>query len=875
MDAAERQVWLQADRLFAELLDIDPARRDERMAAMPMSPEVRQRLLRLLASTQQEHAWLDGEEPALDQWVASASADKESLRGRRLGVWEIEDELGRGGMAVIYRARRIDGVADQIVALKLLSIASLSRNGAEQFRRETDILARLAHPHIVGLIDAGIAEDGTPWLTMPLVEGVHIDAWCEQHALDTRQVVTLFLQVTAAVAAAHRNLVIHRDLKPSNVLVDGEGQVRLLDFGIARLANGGDQVTRSQWRVLTPQYAAPEQFTDAPPTTATDIHGLGALLYRLLTGQPPRTQMGAAEITLPSLLVGSRGIATARHHRALRDDLDRVLLKALAADPAERYGTVDELIADLQRWLAGRPVLASAPGRAYRLRKFVARHRLGVAASAALMLAIAGGIGGTLWQARQARLQAAQATAIKDFVLDLFAAANPDLAQGEDPPASVLLSNGAARVRREFAARPLVLGEMLGMIGRVQLERGLLDDAESSLDDALAAFARRSAPTAKWAVAQGDRGMLAYERGDPLEALRRLREADATGAAAGLAPSHAERLYLRVRMAEMQVEADQLEEAEATARNALQTIVEAQSEHALIYPDALCALATSLHHQSRTAEALGILMQAETAQRRIAPAHPKMAVILNDLALMLHRLGRYDEAEATMQRALERSQVIYGPLHPQTLHSLANRASLLRVWQGPAASAREYERLLPLVEQALGSAPHSQRVNMLGQLAVARDEAGESEAALQAARAAWTMHTALPVEQRQRTDWVAGVLGVMLFERGDAGAADLLARYQPPTCSTLESRTAFTRRVCITHAWLAADSGACSLPSATPPPATDMADADRNWWLAWWLLGKRCMGADATGADAAIAALGTGRALPAWLAARMKNVALD
>lgn len=875
MDAAERQVWLQADRLFAELLEIDPAQRDERMAAMPMSSEVRRRLLRLLASTQQEHAWLDGEEPALGRWMPLATADKESMRGRRLGVWEVEAELGRGGMAVIYRARRVDGAAEQVVALKLLSIASLSRNGAEQFRRETDILARLAHPHIVGLIDAGIAEDGTPWLTMPLVDGVHIDAWCEQHALDTRQVVTLFLQVAAAVAAAHRNLVIHRDLKPSNVLVDGEGQVRLLDFGIARLANAGDQATRSQWRALTPQYAAPEQFGDGPPTTATDIHGLGAVLFRLLTGQPPRAHARAAEITLPSQLAAVRGIATARHHRALREDLDRVLLKALAADPAERYGTVDELIADLQRWLAGRPVLASAPGRTYRLRKFVARHRLAVAACAALLLAVAGGIGGTLWQAHQARLQAAKATAIKDFVLDLFAAANPDLAQGEDPPASVLLSNGAARVRSEFAKRPLLLGEMLGMIGRVQLERGLLDDAESSLDDALAAFARHSAATAKWAVAQGDRGMLAYERGDPLEALRRLREADATSAAAGLVPSHAERIYLQVRTAEMQVEADQSEDAEQTARGALQRIEDAQGSDALIYPDALCALATSLHHQGRTAEALGILMQAEAAQRRIAPAHPKMAVILNDLALMLHRLGRYEDAEATMQRALERSQVIYGPLHPQTLQTMANRASLLRVWQGPTASAREYERLLPLVEQALGSAPHSQRVNMLGQLAVARDEAGEHEAALQAARAAWTMHTALPVEQRPRTDWVAGILGVMLFERGDGGAGDLLARYQPPTCSALESRTAFTRRLCITRAWLAADSGTCSLPSATPPQATEMAEADRDWWLAWWLLGKHCMGADASGADVAIAELGAGRVLPAWLAARMKNVALD
>ena len=137
------------------------------------------------------------------------------------------------------------------------------------------------------------------------------------------------------------------------------------------------------------------------------------------------------------------------------------------------------------------------------------------------------------------------------------------------------------------------------------------------------------------------------------------------------------------------------------------------------------------------------------------------------------------------------------------------------------------------------------------------------------------MHAALPAEQRQRTDWVAGILGVMLFERGDSAAADLLTSYQPPTCSALESRTAFTRRLCITRAWLAADSGTCSLPSATPPQATEMAEADRNWWLAWWLLGKRCMGADATGADAAITALGKGRALPAWLSARMENVALD
>jgi serine/threonine-protein kinase len=870
MDAADRRAWLEADRLFAGMLDLDAAQRAARFATLAVPADVRERLQRLLDSSGRAHAWIDAGD-ALARWLPPAGADAGSaMHGRRFGVWEIDGELGRGGMAVIYRVRRVDGAAEQTAALKLLTVASLSRDGAERFRRETDILARLAHPHIVGLLDAGVAEDGTPWLTMPLVEGEHIDAWCDRHALDTRQVVMLFLQVAAAVAAAHRNLVIHRDLKPSNVLVDAHGQVRLLDFGIARLTDQADAATRSGWRALTPQYAAPEQFTDGSPTTATDIHGLGALLYRLLTGCPPRAATGTADVTLPSR-VAAGSAAGARHRRALRDDLDRVLIKSLDADPARRYGTVDALIADLHRWLAGRPVLATAPGRAYRVRKFVARHRLGVAAGVALVIAVAAGIAGTSWQAHHARVQAARATAIKDFVLDLFAAANPDIAQGKDPTASTLLRNGAARVRREFGARPLVLGEMLGMIGRVQLERGLLDDAQASLDDALAAFARNGVPDAKWAVAIGDRGMLAFERGDPVEALRRLHEADAAAIAAGLAPTRPERIYLEVRSAEMQVEAGHSAEAERIARDALQRIAEANATDEPIHPDALCALATSLHHQGRTADALGVLKQAEAAQRRIAPAHPKMAVILNDLALMLHRLGRYDEAEATMQRAIERSEAIYGPLHPQTLQTMGNRASLLRVWKGPAASAREYERLLPLVERALGSAPHPQRVNMLGQLAVARDEAGERDAALQSAREAWAMQEALPQEQRSRTTWVAGVLGVMLFERGDPAAKDLLQRYQPPTCSDIESRTPFTRHLCITRALLAADAGDCTVPSAVPPPSPE--PADRDWWLAWWLLDARCKGADATGADTAIAALRADRTLPPWLATRLRRSA--
>ena len=872
MEPSERTAWIEADRLFAELVDLDPAQRASRLASMRLASSVQDCLSRLLASLGQEHAWLDNDRGALSQLTPVPDDDGEaSLRGRRFGAWEIEEELGRGGMAVIYRVRRADGAAAQTAALKLLTVASLSRNGADQFRRETDILARLAHPHIVGLIDAGVAGDGTPWLTMPLVSGVHIDQWCDRHALDTRQVVTLFLQVAGAVAAAHRNLVIHRDLKPSNVLIDGDGQARLLDFGIARLLTQDEQETRSQWRALTPQYAAPEQFTGAVPTTATDIHGLGALLYRLLTGKPPRSRRPDTEITLPSRLVDSVGGKGVRHLKALRNDLDRVLLKALANDPAHRYGTVDELIADLGRWLGGLPVQAMSPGRGYRLRKFLVRHRVGVAASLALSLALAGGIAGTLWQARQARLQAAQATAIKDFVLNLFAAANPDLAQGRDPPVSLLLSAGAQRVSEEFASRPLVLGEMLGVIGRVQLERGLLDDAGSALDKSIAAFEQQGLPVAKWAVAAGDRGMLSYERGDPVDALQRLRQADALADRAGVPMDDGERIYLQVRIAEMQVEVGESAQAEKTLRAALQSIRHGRLEPTLIYPDALCALATSLQYQGRKDEALEILRHAEAAQQEIAPNHPKMAVILNDMALLLHRLDRYEEAALTMQRAIVRHQTSYGPLHPQTLHVLANRASLLRSWDSPAASAREYERLLPLVEQALGSAPHSQRVNMLGQLALARDAAGEHDAGLEAARAAWDMHRALPVEQRGRTEWVAGILGVLLFQREDPAAIGLLDGYRPGSCENLETRTPFTRHLCIARAVLAAEAGQCALPSAAPPPAAQIVGEDRNWWLAWWLLSQRCDGPDAA---ADIAALSAARSLPPWLARRMRERSL-
>src|SRR5690606_38821550 len=261
------------DALFDQWLDLPGTGREAWLAALDAPEPVRRRLEQLIAAHLRPSAALD---PASG-----------GLAGRRLGGWTLEEELGRGGMAVVHRAWRERGAARQQAALKVLTLGALGAAGRERFQRETEILARLNHPNAAALVDSGVADDGTCWLAMPLVEGERIDRWCEAREPDAAAIVRLALQVCNAVAFAHRNLVVHRDLKPSNVLVDAGGHVHLLDFGIGRFTDANDDRTRTMWRALTPGYAAPEQLAGAEPSTAVDIYGLGALLHRLLTGRTP------------------------------------------------------------------------------------------------------------------------------------------------------------------------------------------------------------------------------------------------------------------------------------------------------------------------------------------------------------------------------------------------------------------------------------------------------------------------------------------------------------------------------------------------------------------------------------------------------------
>ncbi|MGZ5734153.1 MAG: serine/threonine-protein kinase, partial [Caldimonas sp.] len=413
--------------------------------------------------------------PKIDRGRALSDADHGA--GERVGPYELLRPLGHGGMGTVWLAERADGALTRQVALKLPLMAAqpLMR---QRLARERDILAGLEHPHIARLYDAGIDASGQPYLALEYVDGQPIDAYCKTKAPDLQARLDLFLQVASAVAYAHAHLVLHRDLKPSNILVTADGQVRLLDFGIARLleedAAQDSDLTQQAGRALTPDYASPEQILGQPMTVASDVYGLGIVLYEMLTGQRPyrlqrdshgslREAIAAAHIAPPSSVV-----ADPRTRRRLAGDLDTIVLKALKKEAAERYPTVNALIEDLERMRAGLPIVARPDSMGYRLRKLVARNRIAVAAAATVLLAVLAGAGVALWQARAAAVERDRALALLDrnqTALDFI-----DVMISEAVPAdekvtrTEMLARSERIANRMFAANPEQLATVLSLL---------------------------------------------------------------------------------------------------------------------------------------------------------------------------------------------------------------------------------------------------------------------------------------------------------------------------------------------------------------------------------------------------------------------------
>lgn len=659
MDHEELAHWQAADDAFGHWLDLADSERDAWLAGEDLPEPVRRRLVQLIAAYQRPRAALD---PA-----------GSNLAGCGLGDWTLDTELGRGGMAVVYRAWRDEGMARQQAAVKILTLGAMGTAGRERFRREATILARLNHPNVTALIDSGVAGDGTCWLAMPLVDGERIDRWCDRHALDAHAIVRLHLQVCGAVAYAHRNLVIHRDIKPSNVLVDDDGHVRLLDFGIGQFADAQGEQTQTMWRALTPGYAAPEQLRGTPPSTAVDIYGLGALLHRLLTGRTPQATTERTDTTRPSLLVRDAADAYHRHYVPLKNDLDRVLLKALAEAPEQRYATAEALADDLRRWLDGQPVLAQKPKPGYRFRKFVGRNKLGVAAAVFLVASLAGGIGATLWQAdvarqqarlagqhaelarqetEKARMRAHRAEAVRDYLGNIFVTTRA--ADGGSARVTDMMDAAADGARGEHLAKePLTAADVLLLTGTVRFN---LDDKARSLADleqALVLLAPyKDSAAGELARTHWELGRHAKHRGDHDAMLAHYRQTVELNERWDAPPN--EQLRARISLGEALLHTDR-KQAEEMFRALVAEIEASELKDSIRHINALNGLSIALSapgYDQR--QRLPIQEERLRIARKIyGPDGGGLAFTLSDVTHTFARVGMLDRAEQLARESIQ------------------------------------------------------------------------------------------------------------------------------------------------------------------------------------------------------------------------------
>lgn len=477
--------WSDLDRLLDEALDRPAAARAAWLDSLDsqfdaLKPQLRALLVR---AAEVETSDFLATLPSVElEGAAVTAAD-----GRIVGPYRLVRELGRGGMGSVWLAERVDGLIDRPVALKLPHVIASFSGLAERMARERTILAALNHPHIARLYDAGLSDDGQPYLALEYVEGRPLDAYCKP--LDLRTRLRLFLQVANAVAYAHGKLIIHRDLKPANILVTADGYVRLLDFGIAKLldddAARDSALTEFGPRALTPDYASPEQIRGEPLTVAADVYALGVLLYELLTDRLPyprksRTELEHAILNLEPQRPSESGA------RALRGDLDTIALKALKKQPEERYATVNAFADDVLRHLEGRPVLARPDSTSYRLLKFVGRHKVGVASAAAALIAILAGAAVSIWQARVAIAEKEHAQEVERFVVSIFQEADPYRQAGRPLTAAELLRHAQSDIGERFANRGALRMSLLSLVGTGLMNLDELPAAESSVQQAVA-----------------------------------------------------------------------------------------------------------------------------------------------------------------------------------------------------------------------------------------------------------------------------------------------------------------------------------------------------------------------------------------------------
>jgi len=695
----DSDTWRRINDALDSLIDLPPDKSAEALDRLyGNDPALREQLAAILATDQAVEGYLSrtARQGMMDAAAEGLDAELPPLSGRVLGPWRLLHQIGRGGMGSVYAGERADGAFEQRVAIKFLGRGIASPELLARFRQERQILARLEHPNIARLVDGGVTEDGLWWFAMEYVDGYPITAWCEAHQTSTRGALELFQQVCRAVQYAHRNLVIHRDLKPSNILVSATGEVKLLDFGIAKILDpegqgSGETLTAV---AMTPNYASPEQIRGEPPTTTSDVYALGVVLYEILTGtRPYRLKTGGLEEIRRAVLDEEPEAPSARRKRAgITRDLDNIVLTALRKEPERRYPSVEALSDDIQRHLEGRAVRASGRTFRYLASKFVRRNRVPVAAAALVLLALFGGLYATARERDRARSEAAKATELKEFALNLFRVSAPEVGRGANVTARELLDRGAARVERELKGHPAVQAEMWDLLGSVYKSLDLFTPASAMFQKSVAARrALQGQPDSLLSNSIREWGSCLYENGDLAAGEPLLREALAMDRRR-FGDGHQRVALASGELAVLLNRKGQNAEAESLYRVAIRIdSLTVGMTHQNTATD-VGNLGMMLYYDGRYNDARPYIERSLSIRERLfGRRHIDTALSLDQLALCLGALGEGDSGLALANEALGIRRQWLAPDHPDIAHSLANIAGVLRD-NGRAGEAEHYTR---------------------------------------------------------------------------------------------------------------------------------------------------------------------------------------
>jgi len=778
MSTTDAQRWERVQEILADALELDDTERGAYLARVCADDDdLRAEVDSLIeASTEADSYFTDlAGRAGITQGTSGAPTRTGldmDMQGRRVGAYRLGGLLGRGGMGAVYTAERADGQFELTAALKLLPVGAATPEAHRRFLEERRILARLEHPNIARLYDGGVTDDGTPYFVMEYVRGLPLTAFCRERQVGFEERLRLFLNVCDAVSFAHRKLVVHRDLKPNNVLVTAEGQVKLLDFGIARLMEPGEgtlTATSIGGRLMTPRYASPEQLKGDPVTTASDVYTLGVILHELLTGVPPYEMTGdtswmdaicrqpvpvpshrmarwakaTAEVTPETREVvttaNAMGLSVRALGRRLRGDIDNILLKTLRKETDRRYASVEALAEDIRRHIEGFPVKARPEGFRYVASRFLTRNALAVSGAAVVVVLMAALIVLLVRFALTTRAQSEQiaqerdrAEEIASFMRELFAVANPALTDGETLTARELLDRGAEKIRHDHEDEPDLQAEMMTVLGSVYHHLNLNQPAVELLRQANAIQARqRDVRPMDRATTLAELGRALRDQGELQEAATVLRDArDLRRQAIGQVDH--EVAVITFDLAKTLHLAGDAPGAEREFREAVQAFRALQVQPDDSYAESLFLLARYLQVQGEE----GVRALYDESLRIFEGLHgrdhPDVPPILVGMATEAVRSNLPDSATALLREAVAIDRRLYGQMdggnHPALAEGWLDLGRHLARRGDPREAEADLRRSIAMFEASSRPRPDLHGTALMALAGLLRDQGRSGEA---------------------------------------------------------------------------------------------------------------------------------------------------